>query len=187
MRPAASGFTRRAALVAFAASGPMLAAGTPAEAQAVSDVDIFNFALNLEYLEAEYYNRGVTGEGLSAADTGPSAGPVNGGRRVPFANPLIRTFAEELAYNELAHVRHSRLYFSSAISWRALHRHPANSALPTFVASCSGSSPSAGMVINYVVVNSRTWRSVARIWHSEMLITGRQLSSAVLHSVRGVF
>jgi hypothetical protein len=67
-------------------------------------VDIFNFAPN-RVSRAEYYNWGVTGEGLSAADTGPNAGPVNGGRRVPFTNPLIRAFSEELAYNELAHVR----------------------------------------------------------------------------------
>jgi len=84
------------------------------QAQGVSDEDIFNFALNFEYLEAEYYNRGVTGEGLSVRDVGPGAGPVNGGRRVAFATPLIRAFAEELAFNELAHVRLYRKTLGSA-------------------------------------------------------------------------
>jgi hypothetical protein len=113
--------TRRAAFAALAAAGPVLAsagaAQAQAQAQAITDVDIFNFALNLEYVEAEYYNRAVYGQTLSAEDVGPNPGPVNGGRRVNFATPLIRTFAEELAYNELAHVRlYRRVLGPAAVS-----------------------------------------------------------------------
>ena len=80
----------------------------PASAQAApTDVDIFNFALNLEYLEAEFYQRAAFGQGLPAADvTGTGTpGPVAGGRQVPFADPNIRKIAIELANDELAHVR----------------------------------------------------------------------------------
>ena len=75
---------------------------------AVSDADIFNFALNLESLEAEYYLRGTTGKGMDAADAGSNPGPVNGGRMVPWKNDDLKEFMEEVAQNELAHVRFYR-------------------------------------------------------------------------------
>jgi hypothetical protein len=36
----------------------------------LGDTDYLNFALNLEYLKAEFYLRTATGSGLSATDTG---------------------------------------------------------------------------------------------------------------------
>jgi Ferritin-like domain len=74
----------------------------------LKDEDIFQFALNLEYMETEYYLRATTGKGIDAADVGPDPGKVEGGRKVPFENKAIRQFAEELAENELAHVRFYR-------------------------------------------------------------------------------
>ncbi|WP_428493341.1 ferritin-like domain-containing protein [Rhodopila sp.] len=75
-----------------------------------SDYNILNFALNLEYLEAEFYQRAVTGAGLSPADTSGigTTGVVTGGSPVPFATPAIAQYAAEIAADELAHVRFLR-------------------------------------------------------------------------------
>ena len=72
----------------------------------VHDYDILNFALNLEYLEAEFYLRAVTGEGLRDEDVQGrgTLGGVTGGRRVEFQSDVIRRYAEEIAADETAHV-----------------------------------------------------------------------------------
>jgi hypothetical protein len=107
--------TRRSALTSFGAFGlaaavrPSMAAGQqPPPGGGPTDFDIFNFALNLESLETEYYLRGTTGKGMDAADGGTSPGPVTGGRMVPWKNDDLREFMEEVAANELAHVRYYR-------------------------------------------------------------------------------
>ena len=81
---------------------------TPPPSTAITDTDIFNFALNLEYLEAEYYLRASTGTGLSSADVGSNPGTVTGGAAVSFTNPAIAAYAAEIAADELAHVRFLR-------------------------------------------------------------------------------
>ncbi|WP_352821941.1 ferritin-like domain-containing protein [Mesorhizobium sp. M0203] len=77
-------------------------------AQDISDEDIFRFALNLEYMEAEYYLRGTTGKGIDDADAGSKPGDVVGGKKVSFETPAIGQFMQEVAENELAHVRFYR-------------------------------------------------------------------------------
>lgn len=76
------------------------------------DNDILNFALNLEYLEAEFYLRAATGSGLSSADAGPDAGTVTGGAALAGVSPIFQEYLNEIAQDELNHVR----FLQSAIS-----------------------------------------------------------------------
>ncbi len=88
---------------------------TPTSA-AVTDADILTFALNLEYLEAEYYLYAATGSGLSATDAGSGAGTtiVPTTTKVVFATPSIQQYANEIAQDELNHVRFLRSALAAA-------------------------------------------------------------------------
>jgi hypothetical protein len=81
---------------------------------ALNDGDYLNFALNLEYLEAEFYLRAATGNGLSTADIGSSPGAVTGGAQVPSLTALQSQYINEIAQNELDHVRFLRSALGSA-------------------------------------------------------------------------
>jgi ferritin-like protein len=67
---------------------------------------VLNFALNLEYLEAEFYSFAVCGHGLPGSMTGGSGDPggVQGGHAVPFKTRAVREFATEIARDEYEHV-----------------------------------------------------------------------------------
>jgi hypothetical protein len=85
-------------------------------ASAPSDADILNFALNLEYLEAEYYLIAVDGTGLSSSDINGvgTTGNVIGGAAVPFQSSTIQQFAKKISIDEQAHVRFLRSALGSA-------------------------------------------------------------------------
>jgi hypothetical protein len=80
----------------------------------LTDPAVFNFALNLEYLEAEFYRRGLYGQGLPAELIGPNPGPVLGGRQVQFRTPWIREMFAEITEDETNHVRFIRRTISAS-------------------------------------------------------------------------
>ena len=102
-----------AAAAAVAGAAPAMAA----TAAPVSDATILNFALNLEYLEAEFYLNAVTGAGLPAgliSGTQPTGGVTGGGRAVQFQTRAIKNYATEIAADEKAHVAFLRAALGSA-------------------------------------------------------------------------
>ncbi|RYD26348.1 MAG: ferritin-like domain-containing protein, partial [Lysobacteraceae bacterium] len=106
-----------AAAVAGIAGGAAIGLAGRAEAQtAPSDADVLNFALNLEYLEAQFYSYAANGTGLAAnLLTGVGTqGAVTGGRKVNFTDPIVAAYAKEIAGDELAHVTFLRTQLGTA-------------------------------------------------------------------------
>lgn len=103
--------------IASAAVGAAATIGLQkAEAATTLEVQILNFALNLEYLESEFYTYAVYGTGIEtqgigvsgvAAGTNPAGGgTTTGGEKVTFSNSLYFTsaLAAEIGADERAHV-----------------------------------------------------------------------------------
>ena len=103
-----------AAALTLAGCGGGSNKSTTSPTPSITDADVLNFALNLEYLEAEFYLRAATGSGLSSTDAGSGAGTVTGGTQVAFKTPAIQQYAMEIANDELAHVRFLRAALGSA-------------------------------------------------------------------------
>jgi Ferritin-like domain/TAT (twin-arginine translocation) pathway signal sequence len=96
------------AATALAGCGSSQPVVTTPTSTAYTDADILNFALNLEYLEAEFYLRAATGSGLATADIGTSPGSVTGGAQVAGLTTAQANILNEIAYDEQAHVRFLR-------------------------------------------------------------------------------
>jgi len=105
-------FFKRAGAAGLGAAGVTLLGGSllPAYGQAtITDTDILNFALNLEYLEAEFYTVATTGKtlaqsGFATNGTGTPGATVGGGQ-VSFSDPAVAAVAAEIAKDEQAHVK----------------------------------------------------------------------------------
>jgi hypothetical protein len=89
---------------------------TPTSSIAQGDLDILNFALNLEYLESNYYVMAATGSGLNdTLRTGTGTqGALTGGRKVAFADATVASYAREIAADENQHVNFLRGQLGSA-------------------------------------------------------------------------
>jgi hypothetical protein len=124
------------------AGAAMTACVTPVVAQQPDiDVDVLNFALNLEYLEAEFYLWAAFGRGLSSADAG--GGPVSvGGKQLTYTgqpiDPAVQAYIEEIAIDEENHVK----FLRAALGSKAVPR-PAIDIGAAFAAAASAASGGA--------------------------------------------
>ena len=102
-------FLNRIAL-ASAAVGALSTNKAAAQASMITDVDILNFALNLEYLEAEFYTVATTGKSIDQIGIGVTgsgtAGATTGGAQVNFTSGSTNysAIANEIAADERLHV-----------------------------------------------------------------------------------
>ena len=117
---------RRQALQNFGllgAGAALAACATPiVAAKPDIDADVLNFALNLEYLEAEFYLQAAFGRGLSDADSG--GGPAStGGRKLTYVgvtdkekalDAAVKAYIEEIAIDEENHVKFLRKALGAA-------------------------------------------------------------------------
>ena len=119
--------SRRRMLTLGGAALAGLALTSVAKAQStttLTDADYLNFALNLEYLEANFYTLaatgqtidqvgiGITGSGTQGAVATKSGGPT--ACMVPFKNTLVQSYATEIAQEERNHVSFLRTALSTA-------------------------------------------------------------------------
>jgi len=103
---------------AAAAGASRLSAQSTTAPPPITDVDILQFALNLEYLEAEFYTVATTGAGIDQQGvtiTGSGTGGLTTGGVAAFIFPdPVRSVAQELAANEQAHVKLLRTAITAA-------------------------------------------------------------------------
>jgi hypothetical protein len=86
------------------------------DTKGISDSAILNFALNLEYLEANFYSYAAHGYAIPSSLMGGlgNQGGISGGKAVPFKSKGIQQLAQEIAGDELAHVSFLRSALGSS-------------------------------------------------------------------------
>lgn len=83
-----------------------------ASSTGIPDSDLLSLALNLEFLQAQFYAFAVNGAGLAATLTTGSnsaaAGAITGGKKATLNDPVVANFAREIAQDQVGHVEFLR-------------------------------------------------------------------------------
>ena len=120
---AAAGATAALTLTGCGGGSSSSPTPTPTPTPSYTDADVLNFALNLEYLEAQFYLYAATGAGLAPADISAGSSSsyqtvgtvtVGDAAAIPGLTPQQQEILNEIAYEERAHVRFLRSALGSA-------------------------------------------------------------------------
>lgn len=77
-----------------------------ASGQEANDGDLIQFALNLEFMEAEFFLHGSLGTGLDTISPSlTQGGPAPIGAQKANLDSLVAPIIEEFAYQEVGHIR----------------------------------------------------------------------------------
>jgi len=121
-----------AAAVGSAVIGCGDATTTYVDAAAQPEIDILNFALNLEFLEATFYSYIVTGKDISSALVGGGPNPTGTPAQITFPSAQVNDLFAEILFDEVSHVGALR----TALGTVAINRPQINlSALGAITAS----------------------------------------------------
>lgn len=102
------------------------------DAASQPEIDVLNFALNLEYLEATFYSYIVTGKDLDSSISGGGSAPTGAPPQITFPNAQVDDLFAEILFDEASHVAALR----TALGQLAIARPQLNlAALATISAS----------------------------------------------------
>jgi len=112
-------FLKRAGATSLGVAAMTMMGGSLGKVNAASftDADILNFALNLEYLEAEFYLKATYNASLisfGVINSSQETGPTTGGKMVNFKGANFAFVASEIRRDEVEHVKFLRAALGSA-------------------------------------------------------------------------
>jgi hypothetical protein len=163
--------------------------GSFTNAAGPTPVEVLNFALNLEYLEAEFYSVATTGATLSSSVIGGTS-VATGGNKVTFTDSYVQDTAMEIAQDEAAHVKLLRSAIPSPVSEPVINLaalgigFASQAQFLTLARAFEDTGVSAyGGAVTYLAPNLTYLQTAAQILATEALHTGNLRLACILKNV----